>query len=304
VGEMVKTLVVTGSQGFIGQRLVARLATSFQVLAVDVRPPLRPLPGVIYHQIDLAQPENLIPMDMTPSPAFQLVHLAWDMNRNNASFTSQAGQVSLLASLLETWAERGLSRAILLGSAEEYGERSGALKPEDEPCGRVSPYGWAKQAAWKMASAFSLRSAIPIMWMRPFVVYGPGQNGTMLIPYAIHQIRQGKPAEFSDGRQFRDFLYVDDLLDALWKTITLPWDGVVTMNLGFGVPVRVSDVLNELKDLLKAGELFRIGVRPWRLGEPDVQFADISTACQILRWIPSTDWRKGLRLTCEEELSC
>ena len=91
--------------------------------------------------------------------------------------------------------------------------------PLETTSSHLTPYGWAKQAAGTMLRSWCERNGMPGYWMRPFLVYGPGQTGNMVIPYALEQAQRGEAARFSDGLQQRDFVFVDDakLSDALTK---------------------------------------------------------------------------------------
>lgn len=287
--------VLTGSTGFIGSRVRRRLhEASLPTVAVsrseDATDPGR-------HVADLANPATLLPSTNVGEP-FTLIHLAWVTDRS-ACFTVQAEQVRQLSGLLDYWSERGLQRVILLGSAEEYGTRGGSLSELDEPQGSQSPYGWSKRASWRLAQAWSARTGIPTIWLRPFIVYGPGQSGNMLIPYAVRQASLGEPALFSDGRQRRDFVYVADVADAILAASRWTAPGFHTFNLGTGNAVAVRDVVTYLADLFQPAVPFQLGAIAARPGEPAVQIADPHAAAHALDWRATTDWRDGLRKVWE-----
>ncbi len=299
VSELV---VVTGSQGFLGRRVVAALvASGCRVLAVDRCPvPLdQAQPGVICHVADLADPATLLPPECLHERSFALIHLAWDLRLRETSYRVQSEQVTCLAGLLDTWTGRGLSYVISPGSAQEFGSRGGVLGACDQPVEPLSPYGWAKRALFELASSWSRQSGVGLLWLRPFIIYGPGQAGSLLLPYAIRQAAAGEVAEFSDGLQTRDFIYVDDVASAIFKGLERRLPGPNAINLGSGDPVQIREVLQAVADHFKAGDRFRFGVRPRRVADPDVQVADIRLAADQLGWRPTVGWREGVRRTCE-----
>ncbi len=288
--------IVTGAQGFLGRRLVARLAAKGGgILAVDRQARIGPpLPGVVYHLSDLAQADTLIPPVCEPVTTFDLIHLAWDLRNRETSYRTQSEDVTRLAGLLDSWTARGLARLIAPGSAQEYGARPGVLAEDDEPVEPLSPYGWAKHACHAMAVSWAQRTGKNLVWLRPFIIYGPGQAGSMLVPYAFRQALAGAPAKVTDGEQLRDFVYVDDVIEAILLALRKPTTGILAANLGGGVPVRVRDVLEEICRLCGSKDVFQFGALPRRPGEPDMQVACCDRAAATLGWKPQVAWRAGL----------
>lgn len=289
-----RRVAVTGAAGFIGRRLVARLAAEgVAVLALDRVPPPAP-PGGRAVAADLAA--WAWPDDWRAGPPFALVHLAWDL-AERGSWSAQAQQVRTLAVLLERL-PAVCARVVGLGSAEEYGRRGGVLREEDAPVGPLSAYGWAKRAAGELALAWAQAGARQLAWLRPFVVYGPGQAGDMVVPYALRQARAGRAAEFTDGRQRRDFVHVDDVVAALLCALRRPDGAPLCCNLGTGAPVPVREVLEGIAARCGAAALFRYGARPRRPGEPELQAADLARARAKLGWAPRITMAEGLDDLC------
>lgn len=290
------SIVVTGSGGFLGQRVVARLAgDGHQIIAVDRQDYSGPArKGIAFHQADLKDAGRLLPPSVPEGTPFVLVHLAWDMRRNQG-FGIQAGQVQQLADLLDYWENRGLQRVIIMGSAEEYGQRAGRLKESDTPQLPLSPYGWAKRAARDLAESWSLRRGMPVAWLRPFIMYGPGQRGDMVVPYALDCARNQRAAHFSDGQQSRDFVHVDDVVEGLRMILDRKADGFKEFNLGRGEEVRVADVITAIARRYGVEELFQLGAIPRRPNEPEIQIADTTRAAKELGWYARMSWREGLK---------
>lgn len=294
-------IVVTGGQGFLGRHVVARLAREgLRVLAVDRRAATTPpLPGVQNHLSDLVDPGTLIPPDCEPVGQFMLIHLAWDLRLRESSYGVQSQQVTTLAGLLDTWTGRGLHYLMAPGSAQEFGARGGEISDDETPIEPLSPYGWAKRATFEMAESWSRNTGRGLLWLRPFIVYGPGQAGSMLVPYAVRQALARERAEFSEGTQVRDFVYVDDVVEAFARGVRQQPAGAHAVNLGSRDPVRIRDLLSEIGRNFGAESLFHFGAKPRRSGEPDVQVARIERAAELLGWKPEVGWREGVRRLCE-----
>ncbi len=292
--RIIKRIAVSGAAGFIGRRVVDRLAQAgAKVWAVDQVP--EP-PGVSqvaeYCCADLATDPDAIP------PSDVLVHLAWNMDRADAA--GQARSEASFARLLESdkWPS-----VIGLGSAEEYGELEGCLSEEMAPGSRLSAYGMAKYEAGRALQSWSRGAGRKAVWLRPFVVYGPGQGGTMAIPYALRCARERTPADFSEGLQFRDFVQVDDVAEGIAQAaLGLPAmkPAFAVCNLGRGEPVRMRDVLEHIAKKMAAQDLFRFGARPMRPGEPQAQYADVALAAGLFGWRAKIPWKQGIDALCAE----
>lgn len=291
-----RRVAITGGLGFIGSRLAKKLASEeFDVLAVDaLESQITTSGNVRFHRSDLSDPSDLLPAGLWADKPFTLIHLAWDTART-PSFSTHAWHVGTVAKLLEYWETRGLDRLIVAGSAEEYGQREGMLGEEDSPAGQLTPYGWGKRAAHLLTYTWQQRTRIPTIWIRPFIVYGPGQQGTMLIPYAINQALTHQPAQFSDGLQRRDFVHIDDVIAAFLAGARLQLAGFQTVNIGSGKAVPIRDVLEYLATLMNAQHLFEFGAIPRRKGEPAIQVANTEHARQVLHWKASIGWQEGLQ---------
>ena len=284
-------IVVTGAAGFIGRRVVARLAVEADVIALDRTPDPGGWPtGVEYRQLDLGR----------EMPVFKgnwiLVHLAWSLDRANAA--AQRESLQAFARLL---GQAGLAGVVGLGSAEEYGELEGRLSEDMAPGLKLSAYGQAKHEACRALRAWARESGRKALWLRPFVVYGPGQGGNMAIPSALRCARERTPGDFSEGLQFRDFVHVDDVADGIAAaSLALPAlkPAFVVCNLGWGEPVRLRDVLERIAENMAARELFRFGARPMRSGEPQEQYADPSAAADLFGWRARIPWDSGIDALC------
>lgn len=294
---MVKKVIVTGAAGFLGRRLLPRLVElGFHVVAVDRVSFSTTSENVERIQSDLLDAAEIFARGSSPDA---IIHLAWDMRRDVTNFALQAEQVRRTACLLDEAVAAGVRRFIMMGSAEEYGRRGGCIAEDDAPVGTLSPYGWAKRACGEMARAKAEISGAGLLWLRPFIVYGPGQQGDMAIPNALRAAREGSRAEFSDATQRRDFVFVDDVVNAILAGLAMREPIVETVNIGSGTPVALREVLEAVRMRWGQDSSFVFGARPRRAGEPDEQYANISKASSVLGWRPSVAWRQGIECLVE-----
>ena len=122
----------------------------------------------------------------------------------------------------------------------------------------------------------------------------------MVIPFALESARLKQKAQMTDGLQQRDFVFIDDVAEAVLLASEQANTGFQEFNLGRGEGVQVADIIMTIARHYHAEPLFELGARPRRPGEPEVQIADISRARDVLGWNPSVRWQDGVRMLFEE----
>lgn len=122
------------------------------------------------------------------------------------------GTMNLLRSLQEL---ECLS-VVLVGSTAEYG-RGPAPYRKNQVLHSVSAYGAAKAAATALGSLCWEYFGLPVTVLRPTLVYGPAQGEDLFLSQLIRAVLAGRPFAMTAGEQYQDFIYVDDMVDALWR---------------------------------------------------------------------------------------
>jgi UDP-glucose 4-epimerase len=118
---------------------------------------------------------------------------------------------------------------------ESYDQRS-VLSP-------VSPYGWNKRIGELLCEQYQSLFGIESLAVRPFSVYGPGLRKQLFWEMAKKMTSDGKIQAFGTGEELRDYVYVDDVVDAIVWLLNKPWKGVGIIDIGTGVPTRIKDVV-------------------------------------------------------------
>ena len=137
-----------------------------------------------------------------------------------------------LKNLVNIFYKTDLKCFIQIGSSLEYGRISSPNK-ESQKCKPVSYYGKAKYLASKHLIDFDERNSFPFIILRLYQVFGPKQKEDRLIPYVISSCKRDKKFKCTDGKQFRDFLYIDDLVDGIIKSFKSKKVGEI-INIGYG----------------------------------------------------------------------
>jgi len=194
--------------------------------------------------------------------------------------------------LLEAAAGRELKAFVYASSSSVYGDQDSYPAREDAPLRPVSPYGATKVITEQLAGAFWRSAGVPVVGLRYFTVYGPRQRPDMAFASFLDRVLAGRPLSvLGDGRQVREFTYVQDVVHATIAAAERGHRGAV-YNVGGGVPVslvKVIELLEELLDRPIAVEHQEAG-----RGDPRRTEADITRAVRDLGYAPSTSLREGL----------
>jgi UDP-glucose 4-epimerase len=207
---------------------------------------------------------------------------------------------SATVAVLDAAERAGVRRVVLASSSAVYGNRPELPKREEDPPAPASPYAAAKLCSEIYAKHWAVCRRLETVSLRFFNVYGPRQDPqspyAAAIPIFLSRLLEGRPLPvFGDGRQTRDFIYVDDVVRALVAAGRAPQASGRVFNIAGGTGISLLDLIDTMADLM--GVRARIDPLPPRSGDIEHSRADISAAEQDLNFTPWTDLRTGLRET-------
>lgn len=190
-----------------------------------------------------------------------------------------------------------IKRFIQLGSSDEYGNNL-APQNENQKEKPFSMYSCAKVTSNYFLQTLHKTENFPSVVLRPFLVYGPNQEKDRFIPQIIMGCMNNEKFPTSEGMQLRDFLYIDDFVDAVF--IILKNKDVLgeIINIASGIPVPIRKVIKIIVDTLKSGQP-QFGKIRYRDGENMKLYADISKIKTLLNWKPKVDLETGILKTIE-----
>jgi UDP-glucose 4-epimerase len=207
-------------------------------------------------------------------------------------------------SVMEAMRDAGVRRVVLTSSGAIYGEQAEQPVREDQTPNPQSPYAVSKLAAEYYVRTIGALWGIETVILRVFNAYGPGQNlppfHPPVVPRFLHQALQGGSLiVFGGGGQTRDFVYVDDVVEALVAAATAADVDRRIINVGCGRETSI----NELAALVSEVAQLEIEVlhSPAESGGVSHLCADISGAHRLLGYEPRVDLAQGLRLTLERD---
>jgi UDP-glucose 4-epimerase len=160
-------------------------------------------------------------------------------------------------------------------------------------------YAASKVAAWAFGRMYWRAHGLPVVTVRPFQVYGPGQPPQCLIPAAIRAVVSGEDLAMTPGEQERDFIYVQDVVDGLLATVEAPGIEGTSLDLGTGSGHSVRHVVERIWQIAEATGQVRPGALSYRLGETMRLVADADRTAQLTGWRATTPLEEGLRATID-----
>jgi len=208
------------------------------------------------------------------------------------------------ATLMEAVRDAGTPRVVLASSGAIYGDQEAPVLSENMPPHPLSPYAVSKLSAEWYVRTIGALSGIETICLRIFNAYGPGQRipatHPPIIPNFIRQSMQNGTLVFhGDGNQTRDYVYVDDVVNALVSAGSLQSITEPIINVGSGTETSVRDLARMVVSVTDNSpeEVYnpRIG------GGVSRMRADITLAKEILDYVPLITLEMGLRLTVERD---
>lgn len=300
-------ILITGGAGFIGGNIARALVKkNYQVRIFDnlSTGSLRAVPveaefikGDLRKKSDLLRALNGID---------QVIHAAAKLEVSESFLKPQDYldvNVSGTLNLLQAMAEKKVKKIIFSSTAAVFDPSAHVPFKETSSVLPFSPYGSSKLAAEELINFFHISYGFDVSILRYFNAYGPGdykKNPTNVVPKFFQLARSGKTLPlYGDGKMVRDYIYIDDLVDAHLRALKL--SGYHVYNAGSG---RGSSAKQVVVEILKAADSkSQIFYGPVPVGYPPKMVADISKIKKELNWQPKVSLAQGIKKTAEFYMS-
>ncbi len=290
-----RTVLVTGATGFIGWHLCGALAElGAEVYGLSRYASTKNLPeGCRARSIDIRNYEavqKVITRELQPEIIFHLAGIV--TARQDISLVLPTLQYNLTGTvhLLLAASHAGCRCFVCVGSSEEALDDNRIGVP-------FSPYSAAKTSASLYARMFYELYGLPVVLIRPHMVYGPRQVKDKVIPHTILSLLRGEAPRLSSGKRICDFIYVVDVVRGLLKAGSMCQRAKgETIELATGSRGRLRDVVELIAELTGSGLKPEFGALPDRI-EESYRTADCDKASRVLGWKPLWSLREGLAET-------
>lgn len=198
---------------------------------------------------------------------------------------------------LELCRRRGIPKLVLASTSSLYGADNPRPFEETADVSRpLSPYAASKGAAEGLAHVYHRLHGLDVTVLRYFTVYGPAGRPDMSVFRFVQRIREGRPITvFGDGRQSRDFTYVDDV--ARGTIAALRTLGYEVINLGGDSPHELNALIGLIEERL--GRKAEIQREDRHLADVPATWANIAKAARLLDWKPTVPLAEGVARTVE-----
>lgn len=206
--------------------------------------------------------------------------------------------------LMEAMRDVGVRRVVFISSGAIYGNQESQPVSEDAIPNPRSPYAVSKLAAEYYVKTIGRLWGIETVCLRVFNAYGPGQHlppvhAPVLLNFLRQALQNGTLVIHGDGPQTRDYVYVDDVVQAMIAASTAPGVDQMTINVGSGVEISVRDLVKVVISV--TGSEPELVYNPRSDGGPARMCADLRRAASLLNYRPSISLESGLRLTLERD---
>ena len=293
---MNKSILITGGTGFIGFHLAKRclnLRWSVTSLSTSNPPKKRRLKGVKYKLCDISNKNKLL-KKIKPNYDY-VVNLAGYVDHTHKVKTMKSHYVGF-KNLTHLFLNTKIKKFVQIGSSVEYGKIRSPQHERNSDNKTFSIYGRAKLLSTKLSQSLYKRFNFPVTVLRLYLVYGPYQDINRVIPITILNSIKNKKFDCSEGLQLRDFTYIDDVVEAIIKTLRIKKSSGQILNIGQGKPVQVKKVINKICELLDSGRP-QFGKIKFRDDEIMNLHPSITKAKKILNWTPKIKINSGLKKT-------
>jgi UDP-glucose 4-epimerase len=307
-----KHIVITGGAGFIGSTLAGRLADRNRVTLFDnlARNTIQHTGGAQHPNVSLVQGDILDPAAVKRvfTGADIVVHAAAiagiDTVIKSPVKTMEVNMIGT-ANVLRAAQEAGVKdRVIEFSTSEVFGSMAYRVTEENQAvAGSAGEARWvyavSKLAGEHLAHAYFREHGMPIVTLRPFNIYGPGQTGEGAIQIFIRKALRNEPISiYGDGSQIRAWCFVDDMVDALMLALEHPKAIGESFNVGnaravttiFGLAEAVCRVLGSQSEIV---------FKPPLSADIELRIPETRKAAELLGFKAKVDLEEGIRQTAD-----
>lgn len=303
---MKKSFLVTGATGFIGANLVRRLVSRGDKVSIIVRDK-----DLNWRINDIADKVAVYICDILD---LSLVKIIKKISATHIFHFASYGSLPIendfkmmidvnvkgTMNLLNAVEKTSFSLFLNAGTSSEYGIKDKSMKETNiaEP---VNDYGVSKLAQTLFCSQFAKRRSLPVVTFRLSSPYGYHEEYSRLVPSVVLKAISNNPIEASSQKNVRDFIFIEDVIDAFIKACDVSFASGDTINISYGNQHSVGDVVSSVIKYARSKSSIEWGAveKQHRQIEPKKWIVSNTKARKILRWKPRYSLDDGIIKTVD-----
>lgn len=282
---MLKNILITGGNGFIGRNLIEKLKEDYNLIVIG-RKEIKENLGRKYYKCNVAKLQEINKV-FKNEKIDQVIHLAtYSTTFHKKDDISKIIDTNVkgINNILELALSYKVEKVINTGSCFEYGNRNGILKEKDI----VDP--WNLYATTKILAEdlinYYCKKGLNVITLRLFPSFGPWDNPYRLIPFVIKSALKNKEIPLTSGEQKWDYTYSKDLAEAYKSSLQITIKGHEIINISNNSPISVKEIVEKIIEFTHSQSKIMFGAVPYRENEIMYLHGDNSKAKEILRWSP------------------
>jgi len=273
-------IAVTGSCGFVGSHLIKRLRElDADIIELDIK---NGIDITDWGQVQAAGKFDVMFHLAAKSYVPDSYKYARDFYCSNIIGTANALELCRIH-----------KAKMIFVSSYVYGAPRYLPIDEKHPVAAFNPYAQTKIIGEQLCEGYNRDFDVPVVILRPFNIYGKGQNENFLIPTIIKQAKTGKIL-LKDAAPRRDIVYIDDVVDLLIRAMEYNQTSYEIFNVGTGVSYSVGELTDMIVGLFGSSIEVKFEGEKRKNEIPDVK-ADISKAKKLFNWEPKVTVHQGLQ---------
>lgn len=291
---MKKKILIIGATGFLGFHLAKKLALkNYKVLSISRNQVKheKTIKNVKYLYVDITKKKLLHKILKKQKKIEYIINCGGEVNHKHSRKTLLSHYKGV-KNLTDFFLNKKIKKFIQIGSSLEYGKIK-SPHIETSYCKPLSMYSKAKLLATKHLLNLFIKNSFPVVILRLYQIYGPYQESNRFIPYVINNCIKNNKFPTSKGNQYRDFLYIDDLIELIFKIIRFKKCNYALFNVGYGKPLQLKKIIFLIKKITKAG--FPIfGKIKLRKEEMLKSYPNLDRLKKIFNWRAKNTFQQGL----------
>jgi nucleoside-diphosphate-sugar epimerase len=298
-------ILVTGGNGFVGSHIIKRLVGYGACVTALVREHSNlwrlenEISNIRLLRIDITDVLKLLPSirELKPEYVFHMAAYGVDPSDDNyieAVNTNVLGTINLIQALSET----GCKKLINTGSGMEYGCFDGYIT-EHTSLNPNNAYGSSKAASTLIAHQIAKENGIGIITLRPFGIFGEYESSKRLFSHIILSILKGTDIKLTQCEQYRDYIYVEDIVDGFLMAALKEKVENEIFNIASGISYQLRYYIELILNCLDSDRKPSFGAVSYRKYDLCRTEPDISKIKGLVEWEPKTSLKDGINNTVQ-----